>query len=100
MSLRVKIQEQAKTLAQLNRTCKYLELSRFCRDCLGDCEFVGTSTFLGRFVSVDVVSGLLDKAIEEINQIMCEDYWTCNVHLNKVREKILGVLSGEKKVEG
>jgi hypothetical protein len=48
-----------------------------------------------KFVSVDVVSGLLDKAIEQINQIMCEDYWTCNVHLNKVREKILTVLGVE-----
>ena len=51
-------------------------------------------------IYVDDVMDLLDEAIVEINQIMCEDYWTCNVHLNKVREKILAVLSDEKKVEG
>jgi hypothetical protein len=50
-----------------------------------------------RFLSyyVDDVVVLLDEAIVEINQIMCEDYWTCNVHLNKVREKILTVLGAE-----
>jgi len=64
MSLKEKIREQAKTLAQLGRKC--ISLNRMCKDCTGDCEFEGTPTFLGRFVSVDVVSDLLDKAIEQI----------------------------------
>jgi len=93
MSLRVKIREQAKTYEDYAK--EFIEL---CHSKAG--WDVRANYKQQKLVSVDVVSGLLDKAIEEINQIMCEDYWTCNVHLNKVREKILGVLSGEKKVEG
>ena len=88
MSLRVKIREQAKTPKDIAR---YMSL------CLGDAITIAENE---QWVSVGVVSDLLDEATKQINQIMCEDYWTCNVHLNKVREKILGVLSGEKKVEG
>ena len=52
-----------------------------------------------RFLSyyVDDVVVLLDTAIEQIDKIMCEDYWTSNFALNKVREKILGVLGDGKE---
>jgi hypothetical protein len=39
----------------------------------------------------------LDEAAKEVNQIMCEDYWTSNFALNKVRLKILAVLDGKEK---
>ena len=39
----------------------------------------------------------LDEAAKEVNQIMCEDYWTSNFALNKVRLKILAVLGVDGK---
>jgi len=39
----------------------------------------------------------LDEAAKEVNQIMCEDYWTSNFALNKVRLKILAVLGVDEK---
>ena len=43
----------------------------------------------------------LDEAAKEVNQIMCEDYWTSNFALNKVRLKILAVLgvNGKEKAK-
>ena len=98
MSLKEKIREQAKTLAQLGRKC--ISLNRMCKDCTGDCEFEGTPTFLGRFVSVDVVSGLLDKAIEQIEAKAFRhgvNYWERPVMLDDVRKVLLGVEGETKK---
>ena len=43
------------------------------------------------------VNALLDEAAKEVNQIMCEDYWTSNFALYKVRLKILAVLGVDGK---
>jgi hypothetical protein len=87
-SLRVKVREQAKTYEDYAK--EFIEL---CHSKAG--WDVRANYKQQKLVSVDMISGLLDKATEQINQIMCEDYWTCNVHLNKVREKILAVLGVE-----
>ena len=68
VSLKQKISEQAKTMAQLNRSCEVLEKLRTCRNCLGACEFEDEDSFKGRFVREDVISGLLDKATAQIKQ--------------------------------
>jgi hypothetical protein len=39
----------------------------------------------------------LDETAKQIDKIMCEDYWTSNFHLSKVREKILAVLGVDGK---
>jgi hypothetical protein len=88
MSLREKISEQAKTLAQLGSKC--ISLNRMCKDCTGDCEFVGTPTFLGKWVSVGVVSDLLDKAIAEIDKIMLSDGDA--LPYGEVRRQVLALL--------
>jgi len=98
MSLKEKIREQAKTLAQLGRKC--ISLNRMCKDCTGDCEFEGTPTFLGRFVSVDVVSGLLDKAIAQIEAKAFRrgvNYWENVVWFDDVRKILLGAEGETKK---
>jgi hypothetical protein len=42
------------------------------------------------------VLGLVAGVEEQILEIMDEDYWTANVHLNKIRTKVLACLDGSE----
>ena len=48
---RKKAETKTKTVAQLVYTCKTLRNTRYCKACMGKCEYDDEPTFLGRWVS-------------------------------------------------
>ena len=105
MSLREQIKQKAKTSVEVHEemmepTKKYnedLKHQYTDRDYFIDREKIRTKKWVPR----DFVLGLLDEKTRQIQEIMDEDYWIANFHLNKIRERILAVLEleGDKKEE-
>jgi len=93
MSLRVKIREQAKTYEDYAK--EFIEL---CHSKAG--WDVRANYKQQKLVSVDVVSGLLDKAIEQIEAKAFRhgvNYWERPVMLDDVRKVLLGAEGETKK---
>jgi len=61
---------ERKTLAQIANKC--LLLNHMCKNCVGECEFEGTSTFLGKWISE---KSLKKKVIELYRTYRSSDHW-------------------------
>ena len=79
MSLKVKIRKQARLA---------IEIVRYLRNSIGKAAEIAEQE---KWIQVDVVSGLLDKAIEQIDEIMLNDA----ISYGEVRRKVLIVLGVE-----
>ena len=88
MSLKVKIRKQARLA---------IEIVRYLRNSIGKAAEIAEQE---KWIQVDVVSGLLDKAIEQIEAKAIRrgiNYWENAVMLDDVRKILLGVEGRETK---
>jgi ferredoxin len=82
MSLKFK----AKTLARLNIAhCR--ELERICKNCVANCEFEGTPTYKGKFLTLKEAQKEIGKREQEFQEVQNDAYETIN-RLTDVNRKL------------